>query len=234
MADLKVVLVHGAFADASGWRPVHDELKGEVGTLLAPPNPLRGLVPDAEYISSVLDQIGGPILLVGHSYGGAVITVAGVNDAVVGLVYVAGFCPDEGEALGPLAGKFPEPSGQPHLQPAPLPGGGAELAFDFPSFHESFCADVPADDAAFMGISQRPLSASVFEEPASAAAWKSKPSWAVLPTADNAISPELHRFSYERSGATVTEIEGSSHVAMISHPDVVTGVIRDAISSLSA
>lgn len=231
MADPTVVLVHGAFADASSWRGVFEALKFDERKVLAPPNPLRGLVSDAEYISAITGAVDGPVLLVGHSYGGALITVAGIAENVVGLVYVAGFAPDEGEALGPLQAGFTASPAAAHFLPGAIPGG-VEVAIDPAAFAEVFAADIDPADAAFMAIAQRPLSAIALEEPAAAAAWRTKPSWAVLPTQDCAIHPDLHRFSYERAGARTTEVPGASHVVMISHPGVVAGVIAEAISAV--
>ncbi len=232
MADPTILLIHGAFADASSWRRLHHELAGDGLTINAPPNPLRGIsAGDAEYTKSVVTQIDGPVLLVGHSYGGAVITASGVADNVVGLVYVAGFAPDEGEDLQSLQSKFPAPLAAPYVTPSPLPDGGTEFAIDPSGFHEVFAADLPADEAAFMAISQRPLSGAAFGEPAPTPAWRSKPSWAVLPTADGAIHPDVHRFSYNRMGASVTEVEGASHVVMLSRPEVVADVVRAAVHS---
>jgi pimeloyl-ACP methyl ester carboxylesterase len=226
-----IVLVHGAFADASGWRAVHDELTAAGHTVVAPPNPLRGLVDDAAYVRSYIEQLEGPILLAGHSYGGAVITVAGAAEQVVGLVYVAGFAPDEGENLGDLQGRFPTSDAFPHLAPAAFPGGGTEFSID-PAFYPTvFAGDVATPEATFMAHAQRPLSGAAFGEPASVAAWKTKPSWAVFPTADGTIHPDVHRFSYDRAGATVTEVEGASHVVMISHPEIVARVIGQAVES---
>jgi pimeloyl-ACP methyl ester carboxylesterase len=231
MADLTILLIHGAFADASSWRRLHHELAGDGLTIKAPPNPLRGISGgDAEYTQSVITQIDGPVLLVGHSYGGAVITAAGVADNVVGLVYVAAFAPDEGEDLQSLQSKFPAPLAGPYITPSPLPDGGTEFTIDPSGFHEVFAADLPADEAAFMAISQRPLSGAAFGEPAPTPAWRSKPSWAVLPTADGAIHPDVHRFSYNRIGASVTKVDGASHVVMLSRPEVVADVIRGAAS----
>src|SRR5215467_3570684 len=232
MADHEptVVLVHGAFADASSFRPLYDSLQGEGLTVIAPPNPLRGMTGgDGEYLKGVIAEIDGPVLLVGHSYGGSVITAAGTADNVVGLVYISGFAPDEGENLTDLQSKFPAPGIVPFIVQHQLPDGGAEFTLAPNGFHESFCADIPADDAAFYAISQRPLAGVALTEAAPTPAWRSRPVWAVLPTADRCIDPGVHHFSYERMGAAVTEIEGSSHVAMISHPDAVAEVIMTAV-----
>ena len=230
MSSPTVVLVHGAFADASGFRSLYDELLGDDVTLVAPPNPLRGLTGgDGEYLKAVVDGIDGPVLLVGHSYGGSVITAAGVADNVVGLVYISGFAPDEGENLTDLQSKFPAPGIIPYIVEHKLPDGGSEFTLAPKGFHESFCADIPADDAAFYAISQRPLAGVALTEAAPTPAWRSRPVWAVLPTADRCIDPGVHHFSYERMDATVTEIEGASHVVMISHPKEVADVVMTAV-----
>jgi pimeloyl-ACP methyl ester carboxylesterase len=229
MAGPTVVLVHGAFADASSWRPVFDRLDGAGHTVLAPPNPLRGLPYDASYTASVIDQLDGPVVLVGHSYGGAVITVAGSSDKVVGLVYVAGVAPDEGESVNDLQGRFPALAMGPLVQPLALPDGSAELTIDPARFPDVFAADLPATDATFRAISQRSVAATAFDDPATAAAWRTTPSWAVFGTADRPVAPALQRFAYDRAGSTVTEVEGASHLIMISQPDVVAGVIREAV-----
>jgi pimeloyl-ACP methyl ester carboxylesterase len=229
MSKPTVVLVHGAFGDASSWRPVFDLLDGDEYTVLAPPNPLRGLANDAAYIAAVIDQLDGPVVLVGHSYGGAVITVAGASEKVAGLVYVAGVAPDEGESVTDLQSRFPSLAMGPLVRPAQLADGSVEVSIDRARFHDVFAADVADADAAFMAISQRPVSATAFDDPATAAAWRTKPSWAVFGTADYPVAPELHRFSYERAGSTVTVVDGASHFLMLSQPDIVAGVIRDAV-----
>jgi pimeloyl-ACP methyl ester carboxylesterase len=230
MADPTVVLVHGAFAGASSWSRLYAELAGDGLMIKAPPNPLRGVaVEDGEYTKGVIEQIDGPVLLVGHSYGGAVITATGVTDNVVGLVYVAAFAPDEGEDLGSLQSNFPAPLAAPYLRPAQLPDGGTEFTIDPSGFHEVFCADLADPQAAFMAISQRPLSGVAFGEKAPTPAWRTRPSWAVLPAADGAIHPDVHHFSYDRMGATVTVVEGASHLVMLSRPAVVADVIREAV-----
>jgi pimeloyl-ACP methyl ester carboxylesterase len=232
MARPTVVLVHGAFADASSFRGLYDRLLPEDVTIIAPPNPLRGLSGgDGDYLKSVIAEIDGPVLLVGHSYGGSVITAAGTADNVVGLVYISGFAPDEGENLTDLQSKFPAPGIIPYIVEHELVGGGKEFTLAPEGFHESFCADIPADDAAFYAISQRPLAGVALSEPAPTPAWRTRPVWAVLPTADRCIDPGVHHFSYERMGATVTEIEGSSHVAMVSHPGEVAEVVMTAVGA---
>jgi pimeloyl-ACP methyl ester carboxylesterase len=225
-----VVLVHGAFADASSFRGLYNELLGRDVTVIAPPNPLRGLTGgDGEYLKGVIHEIDGPVLLVGHSYGASVITAAGTADNVVGLVYISGFAPDEGENLTDLQSRFPAPGIIPYIVQHTLAGGGNEFTLAPRGFHESFCADIPAADAAFYAISQRPLAGVALSEPAPTPAWRSRPVWAVLPTADRCIDPGVHRFSYERMHATVTEIEGASHVVMISHPREVAEVVMTAV-----
>ncbi len=229
MVNPTIVLLHGAFGDASSWRPVFDRLVGDGHTVLAPPNPLRGLPYDASHTASVIDALDGPIVLVGHSYGGAVITVAGGSDKVAGLVYVAGVVPDEGESVNDLQGRFPSLAMGPLVQPVSLPDGSVELTIDPARFPDVFGADLPAADAAFRAISQRSISATAFDDPATAAAWRATPSWAVFGTADQPVAPELQRFAYDRAGSTVTEVEGASHLVMMSQPDIVAGVIREAV-----
>jgi pimeloyl-ACP methyl ester carboxylesterase len=229
-----VVLVHGAFADASSFRALYDELLGEEVTMIAPPNPLRGLTGgDGEYLEGVLAEIDGPVLLVGHSYGGSVITAAGTAENVVGLVYISGFAPDEGENLTDLQSKFPAPGIIPYIVQHQLADGGAEFTLAPAGFHESFCADIPADDAAFFAISQRPLAGVSLSEAAGTPAWRSRPVWAVLPTADRCIDPGVHEFSYERMGAQITKVEGASHVVMISRPKEVAEVVMTAVKACS-
>src|SRR3954466_13181751 len=234
MSKPTVVLVHGAFGDASSWRSVFEHLDSDEYNVLAAAIPLRGVASDVSYLGAVIDQLDGPVVLVGHSYSGCVITVAGASDKVVGLVYVAGFVPDEGETIADLQGRFPSLAMGNFLQPRPLRDGSAELSVDPQRFHDIFCADVPDAEAEFMAHAQRPLLATAFEEPAAAAAWRVKPSWAVFGTGDQPIAPQLHRFSYERAGSTVTEVEDASHFVMLSNPGVVARIIREAVQACSA
>jgi pimeloyl-ACP methyl ester carboxylesterase len=234
MTSPTIVLVHGAFADASTWRRVYDHLARDGHKVLAPPNPLRGIPYDVSYTESVIDRLDGPVVLVGHSYGGAVITVAGSSDKVAGLVYVAGVVPDEGESVNDLQGRFPSLAMGPLVQPLELADGSVAISIDPARFPDVFAADLPADDAAFRAISQRPVAATAFDDPATAAAWQDKPSWAVFGTGDRPVAPELHRFSYDRAGSKVTEVDGASHLVMLSQPEIVAGVIREAVIACTA
>jgi pimeloyl-ACP methyl ester carboxylesterase len=226
-----IVLVHGAFGDASGWRNVFDVLDGGEYTLLAAALPLRGLASDVAYLEAVIDQLEGPVVLVGHSYAGCVITAAGVSDKVASLVYVNAFMPDAGESITDLQTRFPSLVMGDFLQPRPLRDGSVELSVAPERFQSVFCADVPDDVARFMAHAQRPLVVTVFEEPTAAAAWRTKPTWSVWGTGDHPIASELHRFSNSRAASSVTEIEGASHFSQVSHPEVVADVIRDAVTS---
>jgi pimeloyl-ACP methyl ester carboxylesterase len=236
---LTVVLVHGAFADASNWAGVIPMVQAAGVDVLAPANPLRGIDHDAAYIASVASQIPGPVLLVGHSYGGAVITNAGNRaENVRGLVYVGAFLPDEGETLQSLAEQSTDSKVLPALRPMQYPTApgappDAEFTIDPASFHEIFCADLPAEQAAILAVSQRPLAGISFGEPTRDPAWRSLPSWAVISPSDFVIGPSGERFMAERAGATITEIE-ASHAMMISQPQAVTNVILTAIDAVTA
>ncbi|MDT0477508.1 alpha/beta hydrolase [Streptomyces sp. DSM 41014] len=228
-----VVLVHGAFADAASWSGVVAELQSRGVPVVAPPNPLRGLACDAAYVASVAEQIDGPVVLVGHSYGGAVITVAGAAENVVGLVYVAAYVLAEGESVGELQGRFPEsPLGASLVQWAyPLPEGGTavEVSVAADAFPSVVAADVPADVTRVLAATQRPLAASAFTETAAAAAWRTRPSWALVAGADRAVNPEVERFGARRAGATTVEIEGASHAVTVSRPAEVAALVIDAV-----
>jgi pimeloyl-ACP methyl ester carboxylesterase len=232
-----VVLVHGGFADASFWTPVIERLQARGIPVLAPPNPLRGLASDAEYIASFVDQLDGPVLLVGHSYGGAVVTVAGAAARnVVGLVYVAAFILDEGESFGEVfAGFPPTPLGE-ALRPSnyPLADGGTavELTIAPDRYRQAFAADLPEEQTRVLAVMQRPF-AAIFDDRAQAAAWKTLPSWAVVATADNAIHPDAERHMAQRAGATTVEVDASHSIAL-SQPDAVADLIQNAFTATSA
>ena len=231
-----VVLVHGAFADGSSWNGVIERLQAEGVRVTAPANPLRGISHDSAYISSLLDQIPGPVIAVGHSYGGAVITNAATNtDNVVGLVYVAAFAPDEGERLGEIEGGSKDSVLNAALMPLQYPTGqgeetAVEFAIDPDKFHDAFAADLPSEQSAVMAATQRPVTESAFSEPNGEPAWKMLPSWAVVATGDKAAGADVVRSMAERAGATITEAEGS-HVIMVSQPQVVVEAILTALSA---
>jgi pimeloyl-ACP methyl ester carboxylesterase len=233
-----VVLVHGAFADGSSWNEVIERMLAEGVQVTVPANPLRGISIDSAYIASYLDQIPGPVLAVGHSYGGAVITNAATNAKnVVGLVYVAAFAPDEGETLGAIASGSKDSVVYPTFVPLQYPTGegqesAAELTINPEKFHEVFAADLGVEQTALMAATQRPLSELAFSEPTGVPAWKNLPSWAVVSTGDKVVGTDVVRSMAERAGAKNTEVEGS-HVIMISKPQVVADVILNALAAVS-
>lgn len=235
---LTIVLVHGAFADASGWAGVIERLQARGVQVTAPVNPLRGVSIDSAYMASYLNQIPGPVLAVAHSYGGVVITnAASMAKNVVGLVYVCAFAPDEGERLGEAAPTSKDSILYPFLVPNKYPTGqGDATALEFSinpaGFHEAFAADLPQEQTVIMAASQRPLSELAFSEPNGTPAWKTLPSWAIVGTGDKTIGTDLVRSMAKRSGATIVEVE-SSHVAMISQPQIVTDVILTAVATVS-
>lgn len=227
-----VVLVHGAFADSSGWNAVTEKLQKKGYTVLAASNPLRGLHADAEYVRSILSTVEGPIVLVGHSYGGAVITNAATgNPNVKALVYVAGYALDEGERLidaNELGGGHSALAEHLVIRPYPgAPEGDADGYIDPAYFRDLFAADLSPKQAAVMAASQRPIALSALFTPSGVPAWESIPSWYLVAANDHTIPPEAEREMAQRAGATTIEID-SSHVAMISHHDVVVGMILDA------
>jgi pimeloyl-ACP methyl ester carboxylesterase len=237
-AALTVVLVHGAFADASGWTDVCEQLQAQGVPVVAPANPLRGISVDSAYIASLLGQIPGPVLAVGHSYGGAVISNAATGARnVVGLVFVAGFAPEEGERLIDAESTSRDSVLTAALVPLQYPtGSGAETAVEFAidpaKFHDAFASDLPVEQTAMMAATQRPVAELAFSEPNGPPAWKTLPAWAVIATGDKAAGADVIRSMAERAGAEITEAEGS-HVIMMSQPQIVTDVILTAIAKLS-
>ena len=236
-APLTVVLVHGAFADSASWNAVVERLLAAGIQVTAVSNPLRGIAHDAAYVASAINQIPGPVLAVGHSYGGAIITNAASHTSnVVGLVYVAAFAPDEGETLLAIEGDSRDSVLSTVLVPLQYPTGqGVETATEFAinpaNFHDAFAADLPPEVTAVMAATQRPAAELAFSEPNGAPAWKTLPSWAVVPSGDTAAGADVLRTMAERAGATITEVDGS-HVIMISQPQVVTDVIMSAIATV--
>jgi pimeloyl-ACP methyl ester carboxylesterase len=219
-----IVLVHGAFADGSGWEGVFKILTAKGYNVTVVQNPLSSLEDDVAAVTLALDKQDGPTILVGHSWGGSVITQAGVHPKVVRLVYVAAFQPDEGESTIKLIMSAP-PAPENGILP---PDDKGMVYYDKAKFHAGFCGDLSADKAAFMYASQGATGAKGFGTPITQAAWKTKPSWAIVPTEDKSINPDIERMMYKRSGATVTEIKGASHVVFISHPKEVAAIIEAA------
>ena len=232
-----VVLVHGAFADASSWNGVIERLQAKGVQAKAPANPLRGISNDSAYIAGVLEETPGPVIAVGHSYGGAVITNAAKQAKnVVALVYVAAFATEEGEVLGDVEEGSKDSVLNSALVPLhyPAPNGGepaVEFAIDPAKFHDAFAADLPAEETAVMAATQRPVAESGFSEQGGAPAWKDLPSWAVVATGDKAAGTDVIRSMAERAGATITEVDGS-HVIMVSQPQAVTDVILEAVAAV--
>jgi len=222
-----VVLVHGGFADGSGWQGVYNELKDDYSVrIVQEPNlSHEGDVAATKMITGAQSE---PVILVGHSYGGAVITEAGNAPEVAALVYIAGFVPDQGEAVETLIGNFPPD--EPSAGDAILPPQDGFLFLDREKFHEQFAGDLSADEAAFMADSQVPWGVEALSGTVSEAAWRSKPSWYLVATKDRMIPPPAQRSMSERAGATVEEAAGS-HAIYVSRPDVVADLIRSAVSA---
>ncbi|MBT2767638.1 alpha/beta hydrolase [Stenotrophomonas sp. ISL-67] len=226
-----VVLVHGAFADSSSWNGVIQQLHDKGYTVIAAANELRGVNNDASFVSSVLKTVRGPVVLVGHSYGGSVISQAAMGQHnVKALVYVAAFTPDVGENAAELSGRFPGSSLGPALAPpVELSDGGKDLYIDQEKFHAQFAADVPAAQAALMAAGQRPVTDAALHEASTSAAWNTIPSWFVYGSADLNIPPAALAFMAERAHSRKTVvINGASHVVMVSHPAEVAALIEQA------
>jgi pimeloyl-ACP methyl ester carboxylesterase len=235
-----IVLVHGAWADASSWNAVASDLQGQGFTVLAPPNLLRAVAIDAPYITSFLAQrTSGPVVLVGHSYGGFVITnAANGADNVKALVYVDAFIPDEGETVFEILGgsgsafDIPDPTAVFDIAGYPgAPEGDAEAFLKPDTVHSSFAQDLPEADRRLIAAGQRPITLAANTTPSGPAAWKSLPSWVVIGTEDRVIPPDTQRRMAERAGATITDVAGS-HVSMVSHPQVTVDAILAAAAEV--
>jgi pimeloyl-ACP methyl ester carboxylesterase len=219
-----VVLVHGAFADGSGWKPVADILRADGYSVSVVQQPMTSIADDVAATKRVLDAQPGPSVLVGHSYGGAIITEAGDHPKVASLVYVAAFAPDEGEVLGAVSAATPPAA----HSIAPTEDGF--LLVDPKQFPEDFAADLPLPVAEFMAVSQTPINGQIWGSPFGAPAWRNKPSFGIVTTADRMINPELQRAMYSRAKVSMTEID-SSHAVFLSQPQAVADVIEAAAKS---
>lgn len=222
-----IVLVHGAFADGSGWRGVYDDLTARGYRVTIVQNPLTSLADDVAATQRILARQQGPSILVGHSYGGVVITEAGDIPGVAGLVYVSAIAPDVGESTGQALSPVPAP---PEFVVDPQPDGYGFLGLE--RFKAAFAADLSDADAAFLRDSQAPIALSIFGTPLTHAAWRNRPSWAVVATQDHSIAPQLLRQMAERAGAEIVEVEGS-HVSFVSQPRAIADVIDRAARSAS-
>lgn len=218
-----IVLVHGAFVDGSGWRPVYDILKRDGFNVTVAQHPLTGLAEDVAATRRVLAQQDGPTILVGHSYGGAVITEAGIDPRVVGLVYIAAHAPDENETETGNGQRFPA-AGRDAIKKTP----DGYTYLDPSRYHAEFAADLPADEAEFESRSQTFTAAAVFSTPITNPAWKLKPSWYMVAKSDRIINPDLERMYAARARSHTVEIEGASHSVYRSHSKEVAALIEDA------
>jgi pimeloyl-ACP methyl ester carboxylesterase len=218
-----VVLVHGGFVDGSGWQAVYSLLKKDGYNVSIVQNPTLSLEGDAEATRQIIDAQDGPVVLVGHSYGGAVITQAGNNDNVAALVYIAAFAPDNGESVNTLIANPPPGAPVPPI----LPPKDGFLFLDREKFAASFAGDVPAEQAAFMADSQVPWGVGALSGSITEAAWRTKPSWYLVTTEDRMIPPPAQRAMSERAGSTVVEAAGS-HSIYVSQPAAVVALIEQA------
>ncbi len=225
-----IVLVHGAFAESSSWSGVITMLVDAGYPTIALANPLRGVAFDCDYLRATLADIAGDVVLVGHSYGGVVISGGGAgNPNVKALVFVGAFAPEGGETPGELANRMPGSSLADTLTSVNVPGGGTDLYIRQDAYHAQFAADSPVEVAAVMGVTQRPILESAFGEPATDAAWKSVPSWFLFGALDRNIPAAMHRFMAERAGSRRTvELEGGSHTVGIPEAARVFELIREA------
>lgn len=224
-----IVLVHGAFADGSGWQKVITLLEAEGFYVTAVQNPLTSIADDIATTKRVIETQKGDVVLVGHSYGGAVITGAAAgNDKVKALVYVAAFAPDAGETLGGLIGSYPPTA----LATALVPDSAGFLYIDRAKIRDVFAQDLPEGETAIMAATQKPVAGGSFGEQLPAVAWKTIPSWYAVSSEDHAINPDSERFMAKRMGAKTTEI-AASHVSFISHPGKIAEIIKEAAGTLS-
>lgn len=232
-----VILVHGAFAESSSWDAVTARLHARHLPVIAAANPLRGLKDDATFVSAIVGSVDGPVVLVGHSYGGSVISAAAQGQPnVKALVFVAAFAPDEGESAFDLSARFPGSTlGEALAPPVMLADGAKDLYIRQKEFSDQFAADLPREVAALMAVSQRPVTEAALGEGAPGAAWKSVPSWFIYGDGDRNIPPAALAFMAERAKSRKTiVVRGASHVVMMSNPDIVAGLIAEAAQTATA
>ncbi|WP_434533154.1 alpha/beta fold hydrolase [Amycolatopsis carbonis] len=227
-----IVLVHGAFADASSWNGEVERLERLGYPVIAAANPLRGVASDGAYIKALVDSVDGPVVLVGHSYGGSVISAAALNDPKVqALVYIAAFLPDQGESAAELSAKFPGSTLGDTLQQVALPGGETDLYVKQDLFPKQFAADVPSAQARLMAVEQRPIAAVGLNGASGPGAWKNIPSWSLIPTGDKNIPPAAQEWMAKRAHAHTVVVPGASHAVLVSRPDKVTDIILSAVDA---
>jgi pimeloyl-ACP methyl ester carboxylesterase len=222
-----VLLVHGAFADGSGWEAVAKILAKDGYTVSVLQEPETSYAEDQKYAKAALDAMDGPVVLVGHSYGGSVITEAGNHPKVAALVYISAFALDEGESCASIEQALPQAS------KAFKPDSNGNWWIEQAHFAADFAADIPAEKAAFMAISQVPISTDAFTHKVTNPAWKTKPTWYMVATADRSINPDQERMMAKRAHAKTVEITGSSHVAYMSHPKEAAKLIEEAATSVN-
>ena len=230
-----IVLVHGAFAESASWDRVIRNLQDAGHDVIAAANPLRGLASDAQAVTDLVSTVDGPVVLVGHSYGGAVITnVDAKAGNITGLVYAAAFAPETGESANMLAQRFPGSTLGDALRPVPRSNGTTDLYIARDIFHDQFCADVPAAEAARMATTQRPVTLEALQAPTGdRPLWKDVPSWFLIAGQDRNIPAELQQFMAYRAGARETvELPSASHAVAVSHPDATARLIVDTVSQV--
>lgn len=238
MRTSTVVLVHGAFLDASGWWPIVLRLLDAGHRVLAPPVIGRSFHGDCDYIRSFVERVDGEVLLVGHGYGAAVISVAGEANNVTGLLFIAGYALEQGESVAELCDLFAPAEASEHLVPTPFRDGGGTLRTELTVVPDRFplllAEGLPSDEAGVLAVSQRPIASSAFTEPATGAAWKEKPSWGVVATEDRLISPQLQRFGYRRAHSRAVMELDAPHLVTQTHAADIVRLIDGVLLEVAA